>query len=134
MIGARDIEAGSLIVSVDQTGLTSLIEAFRLGGSVDFALSPAAPRPVFSPVTHLAIQASSEGPLLFKIEGEDAVATGGQRAYELLADELTEFQLKNDLGEPGMHAHFDPNERQSNGLEISGNSVELIVTGPVPDD
>ncbi len=134
MFGSSDIETGALTLSMSKEDLMSFVEALRKGAATSEPLSPGTHRPMLRPITHLSLQPEETGSLLIAIDGENAKVSGDQNSFELLADELVVFERENDLNEPGMHAHFDPSERQSNGLEIANDSVELVVTGPVPDE
>ncbi len=122
IFGAADIETGALILTMDAAQLESFVGEIRRSIPKDLELTARESRPMTRPVTHLSLRPEGDGPLFVAIDREAGTIGGGREAFARLADELSEFPRWNDLDEPGMHAHFE------------SEGVELIVTGPVPDD
>jgi hypothetical protein len=132
--GATDVERGSLVLTVKRAGLEDLVQ--QLGGTdpMAIAVEPAPLRKGMRPITRLDLRPGEGDSLLVAIDAEAVTIAGSHDNFRDLAGELKRFGQENDLDEPGMHVHFDPSEQRFRKLKMSNDSVELIVTGPIPDE
>jgi hypothetical protein len=132
--GATDIESSTLVLTVDQVGLENLVHQLESTDPAVINVEPAPSGEAMGPITRLDLRSGEGGLLLVTVDGEVATITGSHDNFRALADDLKRFEQENDLPSPGMHIHFDPSEQQFRRLEMSSDSAELIVTGPIPDE
>lgn len=133
MQGATDVESGSLVLNVDRAGLSDLVQRLGSQDPAEIEVEPAPPKEALRPITRLSLRPGEGDPLLIAVDVDAATIAGSHENFEALADELQLFEQENDLDEPGMHVHFDPSDQEFRRLRMSSDSVELIVTGPIPD-
>jgi hypothetical protein len=126
-----DIENNDLILTVDHDGLKELIELLMHPADCSVAILPGSKHPMTRLIGSLRIQIDSDD--LVEIEtGEDAASIAGNpHAFTRLARELSSFAEYNDLYEPGMHTHFDPNDSPASARVLRSDSRSLVIAGPV---
>ena len=132
MVGAEDIETGALIISVTRRELRELVQTIRemVPARLDIRAAPNGPS--LRGITKIYQEGGGDR-VTVRVEGGAAWVLGNRAAREILARRLEAFGEYNDLDEPGMHTHFDPERPGAEAAVLTSASVPLIVTGPVPD-
>jgi hypothetical protein len=127
VLGGTDRETGELVLIGDEPDLRQLVRLLREQTRGEITLDPVAAEPGLRPITALLLHAG-DGPIMISAADDIATITGSSSSYEDIAVRIELFMEYNDLSKPGMHMHVDA----SSGL-IGGESMELIVAGPVPN-
>lgn len=133
ILGAFDVEADALVLRVDEVGIRELMEALRSGRPSTRDLVPAPAAKWNRAIRSLTIRIT-EGAVTVGVEGENATITGSSPSLAWLAQELQLFVEYNDLSEPGMHAHFDPDVSRGEKAALAPSSRSLVIAGPTRDD
>jgi hypothetical protein len=128
-----DIENDDLILTVDRDGLEKLVKSLMRPTTSTIAIAPGTEYPMTRAISRLDLRVDTEDLVEIKTGDDVASIAGSAAALARLAREISRFAEYNDLYEPGMHAHFDPDDGSDVRYVLAADSRPLIVAGPVPD-
>ena len=133
MWAAADIETNDIILSVTEAELKSLVALLLDPTATEIDLESGPGKPALRSLSALRI-VLGEGSVRIALVDDHARRTGGREGFARLGREVTSFAEHNDLNEPGMHAHFDLGSALATAGAPETDSVDLIITGPMPYD
>jgi hypothetical protein len=131
MLGSFEEETNEAIFVVNAGELNELINVLLHGSATELRADPAPEMVETRPLRCLKIVGRGGSPAIIRIDGDVASIAGSPASLARLAGEIALFREHNDLNEPGMHAHFDPNSSFKNPI-LAEESVSLRLAGPVP--
>lgn len=126
--GIIDTSTSEVVLTVNGPGLLDLARTLRKGESIRLQLD--SPKDPFGPpLYHLNIVVNDADVVMIAVDDGEMSMTGGPRAMAILGERLLEFGVVNDLSEPGMHTHIEP-EPTIKGSVIAMGSTPLVIYGP----
>jgi hypothetical protein len=129
-----DIETNDLILTVDADGLKEVVRLLARPADGPIATAPGGQYPMTRPIKRLRLHTDSDDLVEMRTGRDAASISGSPAALARLAEEISSFAEYNDLYEPGMHAHFDPDDGTSSTKALRSGSQSLVIAGPVPDE
>jgi hypothetical protein len=129
-----DIENSDLILTVDRDGLERLVELLMHPTTSTIAIVPGIEHPMTRPISSLSLRVDAEDFVEIKTGDDAASIAGSAAALARLAREISMFAEYNDLDEPGMHAHFGPDDGPASATAVRPDSRSLVIAGPVSDE
>jgi hypothetical protein len=126
-------DPAEVLVTIDRLGLLVLIRSLLAGDSTLIPVEPSTDPNAVERPTYLKVESGPYEKVLVSFVDGALSMVGTALARSALAERLHLFGEYNDLNDPGMHTHINPDCGIDGRGDLDPRSLKLLVAGPVPE-